>query len=66
MGKKKKEEMEKNRAIFLYGDEEKNIPGVQKLGKDVQKASNTVGLNLLSSDFIPALSSWNTPDVSPC
>ena len=44
MGKKKKEEMEKNRAIFLYGDEEKNIPGVQKLGKDVQKASDLYDL----------------------
>ena len=36
--------MEKNRAIFLYGDEEKNIPGVQKLGKDVQKASDLYDL----------------------
>ncbi len=39
MGKKKAEEMEKNRAIFLYGDEKNNIPGAEKLGKDVQKAS---------------------------
>ena len=44
MGKKKKEEMEKNRAVFLYGDESRNIPGVQKLGKDVQKASDLYDL----------------------
>ena len=44
MGKKKKEEMEKNRAVFLYGDESRNIPGVEKLGKDVQKASDLYDL----------------------
>ena len=32
MGKKDKKEMEHNRNIFLYGDESRNIPGVEKLG----------------------------------
>ena len=44
MGKKKKEEMEKNRGIFLYGDETGSIPGVKNLGKDVQKASDLYDL----------------------
>lgn len=44
MGKKDKEEMEKNRDVFLYGNPDKNIPGVQNLGKDVEKARQLYNL----------------------
>lgn len=38
MGKKKPEEMQKHKEIFLYGDEKLNIPGAKKKGFDLKKA----------------------------
>lgn len=39
MGKKDAEKMKAMRDVFLFGDEKLNIPGVQGLGKDVEKAA---------------------------
>ena len=40
MGKKDKKKMEAMRDVFLYGDKDMNIPGVEALGKDVKKAAD--------------------------
>jgi len=44
MGKKKPEEMQKHKEIFLYGDEKLNIPGAKKKGFDLKKSEEIFDL----------------------
>lgn len=44
MGKKKPEEMEKHKTIFLYGDEKLKIPGAKNKGFDLKKSEEIFNL----------------------
>lgn len=51
MGKKKKETMDEQKAIFLEGNAELNIKGARALGKDVEKAAKIFDLMALFAEY---------------